>query len=173
MVSGSHGGDARRTIGRRARQVWPATSVVVTTNGCRRPVATALLRNQEVVLHPVQALRLRIAIVVSVHHSDCQSLYRRASWMLSEIVCSEARQNCRTTKGGAMATQATTIQFGTDVIPIAIAARDTAINQATKSSILIFPEKHETSVATGNLVRCSELHGVRPSARRCRIATSC
>ena len=32
------------------------------------------------------------------------------------------------------------IQFGTDVIPIAIAARHTAITQATKSSVLVFSE---------------------------------
>ena len=57
--------------------------------------------------------------------------------MLSEIVCSGARQKLRTTKGGTTATQATTIQFGTDVIPIAIAARQTAIDQATNSSVLV------------------------------------
>ena len=60
--------------------------------------------------------------------------------MLSEIVCSGARQNLRTTKGGTTATQATTIQFGTDVIPIAIAARHTAIAQATNSSVFVFSE---------------------------------
>jgi hypothetical protein len=69
-----------------------------------------------------------------------QSLYRRASWMLSEIVRSGARQNCRTTTGGTMAKQATTIQFGTDVIPIAIAAKQTAIIQVRKSSVLKLSE---------------------------------
>jgi hypothetical protein len=58
--------------------------------------------------------------------------------MLSDIVCSGARQKFRTTKGGTTATQATNIQFGTDVIPIAIATRQTAITQAPKSSVLIF-----------------------------------
>jgi len=66
--------------------------------------------------------------------------YRRASRMVSEIVRSGVRQKLRTTKGGTMATQATTIQFGTDVIPIAIAARHTAITQTTKSSVLVFSE---------------------------------
>ena len=60
--------------------------------------------------------------------------------MLSEIVCSGARQNLRTTKGGTTATQATTTHCGTDVIPIAIAARNTTIAQATKSSVLVFSE---------------------------------
>jgi hypothetical protein len=66
--------------------------------------------------------------------------YRRVALMLSEIVCSGARQKVRTTKGGTTATQATTIQFGIDVIPIAIATRHTAITQATKNSILVFSE---------------------------------
>jgi hypothetical protein len=60
--------------------------------------------------------------------------------MLSEIVCSGARQKLRTTKGGTTATQATTIQFRTDVIPIASAARKTAIDQAMNSSVLVFWE---------------------------------
>ena len=60
--------------------------------------------------------------------------------MLSEIVGSGVRQKCRATKDGTMATQATTIQWGTDVIPIAIATRHTAIAQATKSSVLMFSE---------------------------------
>lgn len=60
--------------------------------------------------------------------------------MLSEIVCSGARQKLRTTKGGTTATHATTTQFGTDVIPIAIAARQTAITQPTKSTVLVFLE---------------------------------
>ena len=60
--------------------------------------------------------------------------------MLSEIVCSGARQKLRTTKGGTMATQATTIQFGTDVIPMAIAASKTAIDQAMNSSVLVVSE---------------------------------
>jgi hypothetical protein len=58
--------------------------------------------------------------------------------MLSDIVCSGARQKFRTTKGGTTATQVTKTQFGTDVIPIASAARHTAITQAPKSSVLIF-----------------------------------
>ena len=81
--------------------------------------------------------------------------------MLSEIVCSGARQKRRTTKGGTTATQATTIQFGTDVIPIAIAARHTAIDPGNEQQRLGIFGEHETSVATGNRARCSELHCVR------------
>ena len=125
-------------LGDRARQRWSVTvpSVAATRSG--GSLATPLLRNEEVILHPLQLLHLGIAIVVDARHGDCQSLYRRASWMLSEIVCSGARQKLRTTKGGMPATQATTIQFGTDVIPIAIAARKTAIDQAMNSSVLVF-----------------------------------
>ena len=60
--------------------------------------------------------------------------------MLSEIVCSGARQNWRTTTGGRMATQATTIQFGTDVMPNAIAATKIPMTQAAKTSVLVFCE---------------------------------
>ena len=66
--------------------------------------------------------------------------YRRASLMLSEIVGSGACQNCRTTAGGTTATQATRSQFGTDVIPIAIAARTTATDQAMNNSVLVLSE---------------------------------
>ena len=56
--------------------------------------------------------------------------------MLSEIVCSGARHKRRTTKGGTTARPATTIQFGTDVIPMVIAARKTAIDQAMNITVL-------------------------------------
>ena len=60
--------------------------------------------------------------------------------MLSEIVCSGACQKLRTTNGGTAATQTTTIQFETEVIPKAIAATKTAIAQAMNSSVLFFSE---------------------------------
>jgi len=60
--------------------------------------------------------------------------------MLSDIVDSGACQKCRTTKGGTMATQATTIHFGTVVIPITIAPTQTAITHATESSVLMCSE---------------------------------
>src|SRR6185436_19427385 len=44
--------------------------------------------------------------------------YRRASLMVSEIVGSGACQNVRATTGGTKATQATTIQYGIEVMPI-------------------------------------------------------
>jgi hypothetical protein len=65
------------------------------------------------------------------------NLYRRASLILSEIVCSGACQKFRTTRGGPKAAQATNSQFEMDVIPMAIAARKTAIDQATNSSVLV------------------------------------
>ena len=113
MVSGSQGGDAEQTVG-----------------------------DPKVILHPLKALRLRIAIAINARHGEPSrpAGYRRASWMLSAIVCSEARQKRRATKGGTSAMQVTTIQFGTDMIPIAIATTDTAITQATKSSVLVFSE---------------------------------
>ena len=70
MVSGSQGGKTGQTVGGRAWQKWPVTGVVVTRSGSRRPLATPLLRNQEVILHPFQALRLRIAIVVNARHGE-------------------------------------------------------------------------------------------------------
>ena|SRR6187399_2121632 len=70
--------------------------------------------------------------------------------MLSEIVCSGARQKYRTTKGGTTATHATTTQFETDPIPTAIAARKITIDQAMNSSVLVFSVNMKTSVATGH-----------------------
>ena len=60
--------------------------------------------------------------------------------MLSEIVCSGTCQNLRATKGGTRATQATTIQEGTEVTPSAIAARHTTIAQPAKRSVFVFSE---------------------------------
>jgi hypothetical protein len=60
--------------------------------------------------------------------------------MLSEIEGSGARQKLHATVGGTMATQATTSQWGTDVIPIASATRHTVAAQATKTSVLAFFE---------------------------------
>jgi hypothetical protein len=127
-------------MGDRARQRWPVTVTSVAATQSGGPLATPLLRNEEVILHPLQLLHLRIAIVVTARHGDCPSSYRRASLMLSELVCSGARQKLRTSKGGATATQATTIQFRMDVMPIAIAARKTAIDQAMNNSVLVLSE---------------------------------
>jgi len=60
--------------------------------------------------------------------------------MLSESVCSGARQKLRTTNGGTAAMQATMIQFVTDVMPMAIAARRTATDQAMKRTVLVLSE---------------------------------
>ena len=78
--------------------------------------------------------------------------------MLSEMVCSGTRQKLRTTRGGTTAAPVTKIQLGTDLMPIAIAATKTAIDQAMNSSVFVFSENMETSVPTGSGVRCSELH---------------
>jgi hypothetical protein len=63
MESGSQGG------GDRAGQRWPVsvTGVAGTRSGS---LSTPLLRNQEVTLHPLQLLHLRIAIVVNARHRD-------------------------------------------------------------------------------------------------------
>jgi hypothetical protein len=129
--SGSQDGDAGQTTGGTARQRRPVTVTSVAGTHSGDSFATPLLRNQEVILHPLQLLHLRIPIVVTAGHRGCQSIYRRASRMLSEMVCSGACQKLRATRGGTTATQATTIQFGTDVIPIASAATHTTITQAT------------------------------------------
>ena len=64
MESDSQGG------GDRAGQRWPVTvtGVAGTRGGS---LATPLLRNQEVSLHLLQPLHLRIAIVVNVRQRDC------------------------------------------------------------------------------------------------------
>jgi hypothetical protein len=58
--------------------------------------------------------------------------YRRASRMLSEMVCAGTRQKLRATRGGTIAMHATTIQFDTEWLPSAIAARHTRITQVAK-----------------------------------------
>jgi len=60
--------------------------------------------------------------------------------MVSEIVGSGACQNVRATTGGTTATQTTTIQYGTEVMPMAIAVRQTATAQTAKSSVFLFSE---------------------------------
>ena len=59
------------------------TGVAATRSG--GPLAAPLLRNEEVGLHPLQRLHLRIAAVVNACHGDCQSFYRRATLMRSEM----------------------------------------------------------------------------------------
>jgi hypothetical protein len=78
-------------IGDGARQRWPVTVTGVVATGSSGSLATPLLRNEEVILHPLQLCHMRIAILI------CPGI----------------------------------------------------------------PWEHETSVATGNRARCSELHGIR------------
>src|SRR4029453_11415802 len=63
IESASQGG------GDRAGQRWPVivTGVAATRSGS---LSTPLLRNQEVTLHPLQLLHLRIAIVVNARRRD-------------------------------------------------------------------------------------------------------
>src|SRR6478672_6821459 len=70
MASGAQGGDARLTIGDRARQRWPVTVARAAATRSGGSLATPLLRNQEFILHPLQLLHLRIAIVVNACHRD-------------------------------------------------------------------------------------------------------
>ena len=51
-------------IGDRARQRWPVTVTRVAATRGGGSLATPLLRNEELILHPLQLLHLRIAIVV-------------------------------------------------------------------------------------------------------------
>ena len=53
----------RSAFRRRARLKGSVIRVVRTRGGFRRSLATPLLRNQEFTLHPLEALRLRIAVV--------------------------------------------------------------------------------------------------------------
>ncbi len=65
ISSGSHGGDVRLRliiVGDWLRQPWPVTVTSVAATRSGDSLATPLLRNQEVTLHPLQLLRLRIAI---------------------------------------------------------------------------------------------------------------
>ena len=51
------------------------------------------------------------------------------------MVCSGTRQKRRATKGGTIAMQPATIQFDTELLPSAIAARHTRITQVAKSCV--------------------------------------
>jgi hypothetical protein len=79
--SGSQDGDAGQTTGGTARQRRPVTVTSVAARRSGGPLATPLLRHEELILHPLELLHLRIAIVVNGRHADCQSFYRRASLM--------------------------------------------------------------------------------------------
>jgi hypothetical protein len=71
MASGPHGGDARLTIGDRAGQMWPVTVTVVGATRSGGLFAPHLLRNEELIPHPLQLLHLRFAFVFSARHGDC------------------------------------------------------------------------------------------------------
>ena len=131
-MSGPHGGDAGQPFVGRARQKWSVIRVARTRGGFRRPLATPLLRHQEFTLHPLEALRLRIAFVFKAtgEHRGC---FRR--WSDPERAKSFAPP-----RAARRARLATTIQFETELIPIASAARHTTIAQATKSCVLLFSE---------------------------------
>ena len=58
MVSASQG------FGDGARQRWPVTVTGVVATRSRGSLATPLLRNEEVILHPLQLWHLRIAIAI-------------------------------------------------------------------------------------------------------------
>lgn len=58
--------------------------------------------------------------------------------MVSDSVCSGARQKIAATIGGTVATHATAIHHGTDVTLSATADRQMTIAQATKSKVLVF-----------------------------------
>ena len=96
VVSGPHGGDAgQRSIGR-AGHKWSVIRVVGTRDGFRRPRPTPLLRNQEFTLHPLEALRLRIAFVFNAtgEHRGC---FRR--WSDQECAKSFAPPKAAQTPG--------------------------------------------------------------------------
>lgn len=58
--------------------------------------------------------------------------------MVSDSVCSGARQKIAATIGGTMATQATAIHHGSDATLSAIAERQMALAQATNSTVFVF-----------------------------------
>jgi hypothetical protein len=58
--------------------------------------------------------------------------------MLSDSVCSGARQKLAVTTGGTVATHATAIHNGTEVTLSATAERQMTAAQATKSKFLLF-----------------------------------
>src|SRR5215204_768521 len=67
MASGAHGRNARLAIGDRDRRGRPVAVGRVDTTLGGGSLATPLLRNEELILHPLQLLRLRIAIVSALH----------------------------------------------------------------------------------------------------------
>lgn len=58
--------------------------------------------------------------------------------MLSDSVCSGARQKIAVTSGGTIATHVTAIHNGTDLTLSATAERQMTTAQATKSKFLVF-----------------------------------
>jgi hypothetical protein len=60
--------------------------------------------------------------------------------MVSESVCSGARQKMAATIGGTIATHTTAIHQGADVTLSAIPARQITTAQVTKSKVLVFLE---------------------------------
>ena len=141
----------------------PSPSPVSPRRARGGPLATALLRNQEVILHPLQLLHLRIAVVVNARHGDCQSFYRRASLdAFGDCLfrsAPEASHHQRRRDGNAGHNDP--VQNGRD------ADRDRREEDGNRpgneQQCLGIVGEHETSVATGKRARCSELHRVRRS----------
>ena len=78
--------------------------------------------------------------------------------MVSDIVCSGARQKIAATSGGTIATEATAIHHGRDETPSATAEKQMAIAQAAKSKVFVFVDCMDSSVGTGRACRCSQLN---------------
>jgi len=161
-ASGSPGGQGCLTMRDSVRKGWPVTVRIAATRS-GGSIAPPLLRNDELILHPLQAWRLRIGFVVNASHDDCQSLPASVVDTFGDClfrIVPEISHHQRWPEGSAGYEEP--IRAGRD--SDGNRRKEDRNRPGNEQQCLDSLGVHETSVATRNRARCSELHGVRRRA---------
>jgi hypothetical protein len=161
-VSGSRGGEGCLTMRDSTRKRWPVTVRIAATRRAAS-IAPPLLRDEELILHAIQAWRLRIGFVVNGGHGDCQSLPASVVDTFGDCLfrsVPEISHHQRWPEGSAGYEQP--IRDGRD--SDGNRRKEDRNRPGNEQQCLGGLEGHETSVTFGSRARCSELHGVRGRA---------
>jgi len=168
-VSGSPCGQGCLTMRDSVRKGWPVTVRIAATRS-GGSIAPTLLRNDELILHPLQAWRLRIGFVVNASHDDCQSLPASVVDTFGDClfrIVPEISHHQRWPEGSAGYEEP--IRAGRD--SDGNRRKEDRNRPSNEQQCLGGLEGHKTSVAFGNRARCSELHGVRCRANGLQTRT--
>jgi hypothetical protein len=155
-ASGSPCGQGCLTMRDSVRKGWPVTVRIAATRS-GGSIAPPLLRNDELILHPLQAWRLRIGFVVNAGHGDCQSLPASVVDTFGDClfrIVPEISHHQRWPEGSAGYEEP--IRAGRD--SDGNRRKEDRNRPGNEQQCLGGLEGHKTSVAFGNRARCSELH---------------